>query len=133
MDISKRELHNKKQRERRLKNGNATTFKYEKTKKGFLVRCYRNMKSRISGVQKSKFHLYKGKELMDKDLFYSYSLDNDNFHSLFKEWEDSGYNRKLTPSLDRINSAIGYELSNVEWVTHSENSRRGALNRNKKK
>ena len=32
-------------------------------------------------------------------------------------------------SVDRVDSSKGYELSNMEWVTHSENSRRGAVNR----
>lgn len=131
MDKIKREIQNKKQRERRLRNGNANTLKYEKTKKGFLVRCYRNMKSRVTGVQKAKFHLYKGKYLMDKNVFYEFSLSDISFNKLFIEWEFSNYDRKLTPSLDRVDSSIGYKLGNVEWVTHSENSRRGAVNRNK--
>ena len=58
------------QRERRKNNGNASTKKYEKTKNGFLMRCYRNMKSRITGVQKQKAHLYVGKSLLEKELFY---------------------------------------------------------------
>jgi len=124
-----REEKNKKQRERRLLNGNKTTKKYEKTKMGFLVRCYRNMKSRINGVQKAKFHLYEGKQLMDKLEFYNYSLSNDTFHFLFDVWERSEYDRKLTPSLDRVDSSKGYSLDNIEWVTHSENSRRGAVSR----
>jgi len=124
-----REERNKKQRERRLLNGCKSTKKYEKTKKGFLVRCYRNMKSRITGVQKAKFHLYEGKELMDKQEFYNYSLNCKEFHKLFDVWELSEYNRKLTPSLDRIDSSKGYNLKNIEWITHSENSRRGANSR----
>jgi len=128
-----KENQNKKQRERRLLDGNKNTKKYEKTKNGFLVRCYRNMKSRINGVQKAKFHLYKDKYLMDKQVFYSFSIVDITFNSLFDVWEKSNYDRKLTPSLDRINSDIGYTLENVEWVTHSENSRRGALSKSRKR
>jgi len=126
------ELELKKLRDYRLRTGNAATKKYEKTKKGFLVRCYRNMKSRINGVQKAKFHLYEGKYLMDKLDFYNYSLNNKAFNKLFDIWEKSNYDTKLTPSLDRVNSEIGYKLDNVEWVTHSENSRRGSINRHNK-
>ena len=49
----------RKQRERRKRTGNATIKKYEKSPKGFLMRLYRNMQSRVTGVQKQKFHLVK--------------------------------------------------------------------------
>lgn len=102
---------------------------YEKTKKGFLMRVYRNMKSRIEGVQKKKYHLYRGKSLLNKEDFYNWALQSEEFHKLFKEWETSKYERRLTPSVDRIDPSKGYEVSNMEWVTHSENSRRSSTTR----
>lgn len=120
---------NERQRERRSKNGNNDTKKYEKTKKGFLMRTYRNMKSRISGVQKDKSHLYFGKFLCGKEFFYKWSLENENFHNLFDSWGKSKYCRKLTPSIDRIDSSKGYEKGNMRWLTHSENSRLGNISR----
>ena len=127
-----RECYNKQQRERRLENKNSTTKKYEKTEKGFLVRLYRNMESRIKGIQKEKHYLYEGKEILKREDFYTWSLNNDTFHKLFKEWVDSGYDRKMTPSVDRVESSIGYIIDNMEWVTHSENSRRGTQEKIKK-
>lgn len=100
---------------------------YEKTKNGFLMRLYRNMKSRVTGIHRVKFHLYKGKELLDKEVFYTWAKDSKKFHRLFKDWEMSGYQQSLTPSVDRIDPTKGYMLDNMEWVTHSENSRRGAV------
>lgn len=126
------EERNKNQRERRKRNNNIYTIKYEKTKSGFLVRLYRNMLSRISGVQRQKYHLYIGCSLLPKDEFYNWANGSDTFHVLFRVWEESDYNRKLTPSVDRIDSSKGYELSNMEWVTHSENSRRGSSKRHNK-
>jgi hypothetical protein len=125
---------NESQRIYRKNSLNKVTKKYEKTKNGFLVRCYRNMMSRILGIQKDKSHLYKGKELLSKEDFYIWAKSSKIFDVLFKNWEDSGYNRKLTPSVDRKDSSIGYVQNNMEWVTHSENSRRGAkskVNKNK--
>lgn len=125
---------NAKQRERRKLNGNSTTKKYEKTKKGFLMRLYRNMKSRIVGIQKVKFHLYKGKELsFSREEFYDQYLNDAAFNGLFDTWEYYEYDRKLTPSLDRVDSSKGYQFDNLEWVTHSENSRRGAVSKERKK
>lgn len=105
--------------------------RYELTPKGYIMRIYRNMKSRISGVQKEKYHLYKNKELLSKDDFYRWSLSSESpFHALFKKYIESNRDRRLAPSVDRINSEAGYNLDNMEWVTHSENSRRGSINRN---
>ena len=120
---------NEKQKLYRLSNNNVCTKKYEKTPNGFLVRLYRNMKSRITGVQKDKFHLYEGKYLLGKEEFYKWAKDNPNFLLLLKEYENSNYDRKLAPSVDRVNSKLGYFIDNMEWVTHSENSRRGANNK----
>lgn len=95
------------------------------------MREYRNMQSRVTGVQKKKAHLYLGKELLPRDEFYNWAIFHIDFVLLYVKWVDSGYDRKLTPTVDRIDSDKGYCLSNMEWVTHSENSRRGAVSRNK--
>lgn len=121
-----------KQKEYRRKTKNLATHKYEKTIKGFLMRKYRNMKSRVIGVQKLKYHLYKGKEILNKDTFYEWSITNKTFNTLYNSWVTSNYERKLTPSVDRINPIEGYKLSNMEWVTHSENSRRSSITRKMK-
>lgn len=123
----KRILRNKRLREYRRMNGHAATFLYEKTPNGFLMRMYRNMKSRILGIQKMKYHLYRDKELLSKEDFYIWAKNNKQFHVLFKTWVQSDHDRKLTPSVDRIDSKLGYSISNMEWVTHSENSRRGSI------
>lgn len=103
--------------------------KYAKTKQGFLCRLYKNMRGRVEGIQKLKSHLYLGLPLMERSAFYTWALQDNDFHSLFKEWEDSNYNIKLTPSVDRISAHNGYIESNVRWVTHRENSRLGAISR----
>jgi len=127
-----REEQNKKQREKRALNGNCHTKKYEKTNKGFLVRTYRNMLSRVTGVTKNKNHLYLGLEILDKDYFYLWSLSNFDFNYLFTKWVESDYKRTLTPSIDRIDSKKGYTIDNVRWITFSENCRNGANSRFRK-
>lgn len=120
---------NKRQKRYRKENGNAYTKKYEKTINGFLVRMYRNMQSRTLGIQKQKKHLYGGKELFNKEEFYTWAKTNTVFAKLFKEWEDAGYTRKLCPTVDRVDSTKGYSFDNVVWLTHSENSRKGCFSR----
>lgn len=130
MNEEEKRLHrNKLRRASRKANNNAPTKKYEKTKKGFLMRLYRNMQSRVTGVQKLKVHLYLGKELLDRDSFYQWAADSKDFHEMFSRWEVADYDRRLTPTVDRIDSDEGYSTDNMRWLTHSENSRLGAVSR----
>ena len=120
---------NARQRANRKQSGNVATRRYEKTTRGFLMRTYRNMESRVKGIQWRKAHLYAGKSLLDRETFYQWSIHDVAFTALFMRWGLAGYVRKLTPSIDRIDSSKGYELDNMRWVTHSENSRAGNRSR----
>lgn len=111
-------------------NSNIKAVQYNKTKTGYLVRTYRNMLSRVSGVLKKKAHLYKGKEILSKQDFYDWSLQNKSFHLLFENYLCNNYNMKLSPSIDRIDSSKGYIIDNMRWITHSENSSLGSKSRN---
>lgn len=121
--LKHREEINARTREYRKRTNNVDTHKYEKTPKGFLMRLYRNMESRVTGVQKLKAHLYKGKELLERESFYEWALSHPKFWEMFRFWESNHYNRKLTPTVNRIDSTKGYALENIEWLTHSDNSR----------
>lgn len=125
-----REVENARQREYRRRTGNINTKRYEKTVKGFLMRTYRNMQSRVTGVQWKKAHLYLGKSLLPREDFYAWAKNDATFQILFAIWEANNYDHKLTPSINRINPSLGYEMGNIEWLTHSENSRLGSLSRN---
>jgi hypothetical protein len=87
------------------------------------------MKSRIYGIQKAKAHLYEGKFLLNKEEFYEWALSHKEYKRLHNNWVKSGYDRKLCPTVDRINSSEGYTKDNIRWLTHSENSRLGCLSR----
>ena len=125
--MDKHEKRLARQREYRKRTNNAATKRYEKTPKGFLMRKYRNMMSRVRGIQKKKAHLYSGLELLDRESFYGWAMSSSDFWKLYNRWVKSGYNRKLCPTVNRIDSRKGYLLNNIEWITHSENSRLGAI------
>lgn len=98
--------------------------KYErKSKQGFLMRAYRNMQSRVTGVQSRKHHLYAGKELLSREEFYRWSLESLDFHRLFDAWLAAGHPRRICPSVDRKDSSLGYSIGNIRWITFSENCR----------
>jgi hypothetical protein len=88
------------------------------------MRAYRNMLSRVTGVQRPLGN-HRGLPILEKSVFYEWALNNEDFHRLFDEWEDSKYARKLTPSVDRIDPRFGYELFNMQIVTSLENTLRG--------
>jgi hypothetical protein len=98
--------------------------RYEKTKKGFLMRAYRNMICRVDGTHHERSVSCYGQELLPKEEFYEWSLNNPDFHDLFEEWERAGYERRLSPSVNRIDPRFGYYLLNMQWVTLGEGSRR---------
>lgn len=105
---------------------------YEKTPKGFAMRLYRNMESRVKGIQWQKSHLYQNMTILSREDFYNWFLNSEDFKKLFTEYEASGFQRKLAPSVDRINSEKGYEIENMQIITMSENSRRGTASKIKK-
>jgi hypothetical protein len=117
----------------RAENNNSCTRKYEKTKKGYLVRTYRNMLSRVTGVLKTKAHLYKGLAILDKEAFYEWALNDEEFNRLFSIWVGSNYGKDLSPSIDRINPKIGYAQGNIRWLPHWENSVRPLYGRKRTK
>ena len=127
-----RGCRNIKQRENRVANGDVHTKKYEKTKSGYLMRSYRNMLSRVTGVQSKKAHLYEGLDILEKDSFYEWSINDPIFNMLFDEYEKSDFDTRLAPSVDREDSSLGYNLDNMRWLPHWRNSQLGSLSRHNK-
>lgn len=124
---------NAKQRERRKADGDSNTKRYEKTKNGYLMRSYRNMLSRVTGVQSKKAHLYEGLDILSKEEFYEWSINDETFNSLFEEYEKSAYDMRLAPSVDREDSSLGYNLDNMRWLPHWRNSQLGAYSKHRLK
>ena len=119
----KSESYKEWRRKYRKRIGYSDAHKYEKTPNGFLMRLYRNMKSRITGVQKLKSRLYKGKELLEKEDFYEWAKSSPIFWELYEKWKENDFSQSLTPSVNRIDAKRGYTIDNIEWLTHGENSR----------
>ena len=122
MTESKRAYESSRMEERKEANR-----RYWKTPKGKVMMTFNNMSRRVRGYVKP--HLYKGLDIMPREEFYSWSLGNIDFDRLFVAWEASGHERKLSPSVDRVDNSKGYTIGNIRWITHSENSRLGAVSR----
>jgi len=94
---------------------------HHRTIHGFLTMTYNNMKKRVEGRNSEYPHLWAGKPIMPKEAFMEWSKNHPTFLSLFKRWAMADYDKKLSPSINRINSDKGYVFENVEWVTMSQN------------
>lgn len=111
----------KKERRRYMKKYNKW---YLKTKKGFIQRLYTKMKSRISGSHKTHIKYYVGKGLLTKEEFYQWIYNHPKFDTLFLAYQESGYDKMLSPSVDRIDSSKGYEINNIRLVAFVDNLKR---------
>ena len=114
-------------KEEQLKAIGDNNKKYHKTFFGKLMLTYNNMDRRVRGMVKE--HIYGGLDLLDRDVFYKWAKNNEDYKILFNKWVNSGYDRRLSPSIDRIDGNKGYILSNIRFLTHSENSRLGNMSR----
>lgn len=87
----------------------------------FLSNLYYGMQRRVNGKSTKRPDLYIGKPIMPKDVFLSWSKNHPDFLALYKRWVMSNFDRKMTPTLNRMNSTKGYTLNNVEWMTNAQN------------
>ena len=66
-----------------------------------------------------------GKELCTKEEFLAWFKKTEvQFIKLYKVWKKSGFDRKLSPSVDRIDNSRGYSIDNIQWLTQSDNSKK---------
>ena len=99
---------------------------YHKTFFGKMMRMYLNMKQRVMGQDKNRPQ-YTGLPLLPRKEFYSWLFSDPRYAALYFDWRASGYQLKLTPTIDRLDKTKGYVHPNMEIVTLSENvKRRGA-------
>ena len=82
------------------------------------------IQNRCNGYNK---HYYKGLGYISRQEFKEWALKQGKLFVLFHQWNRMNHELKFRPTVDRIDSTQGYFPNNMEWVTFSENSRRGGL------
>lgn len=117
-----------RQRVREIQNGNKAHTRYRKTPKGYLLTVYNNMYGRVSGRLAKSRHLYEGLSILSKEEFFAWA-DTLEFRKMLQAYKESGYDQRFAPSIDRIDTHVGYVIGNMRWLTHSENSSLGGRNK----
>lgn len=90
------------------------TKRHLRTKLGFLRNVYNCQKS-SSKVRGHNPPEYSFIELSD------WVKSQSNFEKLWTNWVNSGYQKLMRPSVDRINDSIGYKFNNIQLMTWEEN------------
>ncbi len=88
---------------------------------------YSGIKDRCTNLERHLSHGYSayGKKFLTKNEWLGWCYEENSykkFIALYNKWVQSGFNEKLSPSIDRINNKLGYEKENLQWLTKSENS-----------
>jgi hypothetical protein len=88
----------------------------------FLGQAYTRMFRRVTkGACTKRPDLYLGKPILPREAFLNWSKNHPDFLKLYKQWVMGNYDRKLTPTVNRVRSNRGYTLDNMEWLTNSQN------------
>lgn len=82
---------------------------------------------RRSSLTNNRSYNASGKDYLSKEDFIKWFYEENNynqFKKLHSNWIESNFERKITPSVDRINNKLGYIASNIQWLTLSENCKK---------
>jgi hypothetical protein len=112
--------------ERGLEGARRSRAVYEKTFEGHLRKRYWNMRRRQKGTGGHRVKR-SWAPLLPQEEFLSWGLASMEYRNLYALWVESGFNRKLTPTVDRKDAKKGYVLGNIQWLTFSQNSLKGKI------
>jgi len=92
---------------------------YKRSKEGVISTIYSGQRSR-SKLRGHRPPEYTKQEL--QDWLFSQTL----FHELYDEWVQSGYKKRLKPSVDRKYDDVHYCMRNIQLMTWGENRDKSA-------
>lgn len=65
------------------------------------------------------------KPTYSKQEFIEWLFSNDDFHTMYDNWVDSGFKKDNSPSIDRADPSLGYSFENIQLMTWHDNNIKG--------
>ena len=93
---------------------------YRRSLHGKASNIFTQMQSRLEDKNKPTYTNRKCE--FTKKEFMDWILNNPDYKRLHKQWVNSEYEYKLTPSLDRILNTGNYTFNNIQIITLQQNS-----------
>lgn len=95
--------------------------RYRQNPKRYLSHKYNAIKERCL----NKKRRYYGKKFLSKEEWAEFcEKTEEQFMGMYCRWQESGYERLLSPSIDRINNDGDYTRENIQWLTLAENEKK---------
>jgi len=95
---------------------------YLRTINGLISQIYRGQ------IRNSKTRGHKEPEYT-REWFDNWFKTQPILNKIYEEWKKSGYEKSLTPSVDRINANRFYTKDNIQLMTWGSNKRKGELDK----
>ena len=89
----------------------------------YLGTCYSEMKRRVTTHDNLRPR-YFGMDICSSKEFKDHFINDKKFLKQYKVWQESGFQRKHAPSIDRIDNTRGYILDNLQFIAQSYNSKK---------
>jgi len=115
-----RKWYNSLDRKEKAKKHKAWYDKYIRTFECRKKHMYVLIKNRTSFKPKYK-HV---KLLINREEFLNFINSDKDYQSVFSAWEESGFQRKYCPTIDRIDSGKDYSLDNIQVLSLSDNCKK---------
>lgn len=96
---------------------------YKRTVSGLINTIFWGQKLSRKSSKSNKIVLYTLEELTE------WVIKNPKFGELYLNWQNSGYDKWLKPSIDRILPSGNYDFKNIRLVTWKENDEKGKRER----
>ncbi len=96
---------------------------YRRTLRGFLDQKYTAMSKRVRGKDRNCLKTVKGLPILPRNEFLNWAYNQPELATMFDRYKNSKFDFKLCPTIDRINPREGYIISNMRFLTQSENAK----------
>ena len=100
-----------------------STQSYHRSYEGYSNYLYNSIQGRLRFCDSYSYRICE----FNKIEFLHWLFNYTKYDELYEQWFKSGFNRSLAPSIDRIDNDGDYTFDNIQLITVSENSTKGAM------